>query len=660
MAVLKGPSGPRRSVPATGLTIAKAKPGLYRLTLAPTRITRANGPIKRGAIATALEETVSVHVVAGRHSLLKGSYTSVVNPGLKLLTSSAISITGPAEDPSSIILDGHVALGRGNVLSLPPSPMLPRGVLSNVTRVSYGPNTTSVSLTDASIYQVAPNFEFNVPLEVKEAPTATAASLGASCDPTSGLSPYRHIKDVSFSGGWSTADVFGVHITDGVRASVHFTTEAGLDVTAGAGLSCSISLSFSADGMAGPIPVTAGIEGDLDASAGVGGVLQSGGSIEVNAGGHTVGIPPAMVLIPDVSFANPHFTMTTKQFAQATAGIGLTVKAGIGVGGVGSLTLNVGSGLNFSAQPGTCLWNDDFGQFSAEGELLDWHLSTPHTPALFSQQLGGNFCASSSGPGLGTGSGGSAGGGSGGGSGSGGSGSGGSGSGGSGSGGSGSGGGSGSTGQVVTVSPVGNVDGPVGYGGAFSGPACGTASDTGLLSVYADNNLLFSYILGADVFSTSGWQQPLQDTYELDAGTYQLTFECLITDGTSQVEEWSSPGFEINLTGTARDAQAAASAPQGGSLAVMSGVAGDPCPTVDGVAPSGADYFLLPSPGNGFEGNGYDYVGYTSNLSVPSYEALLPSDLTSGETSSALVRCSYPGGASFGFVPTPFTVTAPG
>jgi len=208
--------------------------------------------------------------------------------------------------------------------------------------------------------------------------------------------------------------------------------------------------------------------------------------------------------------------------------------------------------------------------------------------------------------------------------------------------------------QVVTVSPVGNVDGPVGYGGVFSGPACGSASDTGLLSVYADNNLLFSYIVSGGFFSTDGWQQPLQYTYDLEAGTYQLTFECLITDGTSQVEEWSSPGFEITLTGTAREAQAAASAPQGGSLRVISGVAGDPCPIVDGVAPSDADYFLLPPPGNE-----YDYVGYTSNLSAASYEALLPSDLTSGETSSALVRCSYPGGASFGFAPTPFTVTAP-
>jgi alpha-tubulin suppressor-like RCC1 family protein len=309
------------------------------------------------------------------------------------------------------MLSGHQTFAPNAIISMPPSVQLPRGLLDHVTAVSYSGGNTVLSLTAASIYEVAPNFQFDIPLQE---PGATAAdfSAGADCGLPAGLSPYRHIKDVSFSGGWSTVDVFGVHVTDGVRASVHFTVEAGLEVTAGAGLSCSLSLAFNASGMAGPIPVTAGIEGDLSGSAGVGGVLKSGGSIEVSAGGHTVGFPPAMALIPDVSFDNPHFTMTAKQFAQATAGIGVTVKAGVGVGGAASLTLNVGSSLNFTAQPGSCLWNAKFGQFSADGELLKWHLSTPQTPALFTKQLGGNFCATSGSGGGGSGSGGSGGGGS--------------------------------------------------------------------------------------------------------------------------------------------------------------------------------------------------------------------------------------------------------
>jgi alpha-tubulin suppressor-like RCC1 family protein len=440
-AALTGPRGLRRSVPARGLTLRHASAGVYRLTLAPVTIRQPSGRIKRGAVATALHPMLSVQVVAGHRALLEGTYTSIVNP-VKVLSGGVVSVSGAAEDPSGIVLRGHVVLARGTVLSLRPSVSLPRGLLSNVTAVSYASGTTSVSLTAASIYEVAPNFQFNVPLQALQ---ASAADFSAGCGLPSGLSPYRRIKNVSFSGGWSTADVFGVHIKDGVRADVHFTVEAGLDVTAGVGASCSLSVAFYADGMAGPIPVTAGIEGDLTGSAAVGGVLESGGSIEVNAGGHTIGVPPAMLLIPDVSFGNPHFTLTAKSFAQATAGIGLTVKAGVGVGGAASLTLNVGSSLDFTAQPASCVWDAKFGQFSAEGQLLGWHLSTPQTPALFTQQLGGNFCATS-------GSGGGGGGGTGGGGG--GSGGGGSGGGGSGGGGGPGGGGGGGTGTSPSSSTI--------------------------------------------------------------------------------------------------------------------------------------------------------------------------------------------------------------
>ncbi len=435
--VLRGPDGLERSVSTAELTVSKARTGMYRLTLSSVTISHTRGPITKGAIGRPVQRTTSIRVRAGHHSRLVGTYASIINPGVKTLSGGVVSATGPPEDPTSVVLSGHQTFAPRAIVSMAPSVQLPRGLLSHVVAVSYRAENTVLSLRAASIYEVTPNFQFNVALQASQ---ATAADFSASCGLPSGLSPYRRIKNVSFSGGWSTADVFGVHIKDGVRVNVHFTVEAGIEVTAGVGASCSLSLAFNASGLAGPIPITAGIEGDLTGSAAVGGALDSGGSIEVEAGGHTVGFPPAMVLIPDVSFGNPHFTLTAKQFAQATAGIGLTVKAGVGVGGVASLTLNVGSSLNFAAQPGSCLWDARFGQFSAEGELLDWHLSTPHTPALFTQQLGGNFCATS-----GSGGGSAGGGGSGGSGGSGGGGSGGGGSGGGAGGGSGGGGGGSST-----------------------------------------------------------------------------------------------------------------------------------------------------------------------------------------------------------------------
>ncbi len=409
--VLRGPDGLKRSVSTATLTISKARPGVYRLTLRPVTISRTRGLIEKGAGARPMPATTTVRVRAGHRASLVGTYASIINPGIKTLQGGVVSITGPPEDPTSVVLSGHQTFAPRAIVSMAPSAQLPRGLLSHVVASSYRSGGTVLALTSASIYEVAPNFQFDIPLQASPAALATAAGFSGGCVLSSGLpsglEPYRRIKGVSFVGGWSTVDVLGEHITDGVRATVHFTVEAGLEVTAGAGVSCSLSSSFYASGMAGPIPMTAGIEGELSGSAGVGGALDSGGSIEVSAGGHTVGFPPAMVVIPDVSFGDPHFTMTTKQFAQATAGIGITVKAGVGVGGVGSLTMNVGSSLDFTAQPASCSWAARFGQFSVEGELLAWHLTSPHTPALFTQQLGGNFCASSGSGGGGSGGGGS-------------------------------------------------------------------------------------------------------------------------------------------------------------------------------------------------------------------------------------------------------------
>lgn len=413
-AVLTGPHGLDRAVHTDQFTFAHATPGAYRLTLRPTTIRHASGPIRRGATATALHPTMTVSVRAGGRAVLRATYSQLTNPGLHVLSHGVEGVRGPTEDPSAVVLPGDVSLARGNILSAPPNSVAPRGVLGRVTSVAHAHGETTVGLVSVSVYEVAPNYEFDVPLVDA---TAAASGFSESCGPTVGVEPYRNIKDVSFTGGWSTADVFGVHVVDGVRAAVHFTVEAGVNVTAGTGVGCSLSVGFSADGMAGPIPVTAGIEAELEAEAALGGALSSGGSLRVEAGGHTVG----PVLLPDVAFTSPHFSLTAKELVAASAGVGLTVKAGIGAGGVASITLNVGTSLDFTAKPGSCAWAARFGQFSAEGELLEWTLSTPKTPALFTLPIGGNYCANtspsppSSGGSGSTGSGGSSGGGSGGG-----------------------------------------------------------------------------------------------------------------------------------------------------------------------------------------------------------------------------------------------------
>jgi hypothetical protein len=193
--------------------------------------------------------------------------------------------------------------------------------------------------------------------------------------------------------------VSALHLPVGVRAAVHFTAEAGVKVTGGLGVGCSVQASISANGMAGPIPVTAAIQGELSASAGVGGILDSGGSLHVDVGASTLGTPPVLLWVPEVTFSNPSFGFTAQKFAQASAGIGVAVKLGVGNDNVASATLNLGSSIDFSAQPGACTWDARFGQFSAEGKLLRWNIESPKTPTLFTKQLWHDACGGSAGGG---------------------------------------------------------------------------------------------------------------------------------------------------------------------------------------------------------------------------------------------------------------------
>lgn len=390
--LLRGPGGLRRRVASASVRIAHAKPGRYVLTLKPVRIAHARSPIRSGAIAKPFHVSVSARVRPGKSANLPGSYGSIINPGILSITGGIASLTGSPENPTTVTFQGRKHFARGTILSIPPSLSLPRGLLAHVVSSTARGGDTVLSVTPASPYEVAPALQYEVPLTSAQ---ASAAGLSAGCGSASGVAPYRRIKDITFSGGWNTMP--WIHIPVGVKAAVHFTAETGLDVTGGLGISCSAQASISANGMAGPVPVTAAIQGELNASAAAGGVLSAGGSLRIDAGASTVGVPPALLWAPDVAFSNPHFTLSAKTFAQATAGIAIAVKLGIGNDNLASATLNVGNSVDFDAHPGSCEWAARFGQFSAEGKLLKWDIQTPKTPALFTKQLWHQACGSSSG-----------------------------------------------------------------------------------------------------------------------------------------------------------------------------------------------------------------------------------------------------------------------
>ena len=394
---LRGP-GVTRRIRSSRVVLRTARPGVYRLTLSKLRIARAFGAVKRGAKAVPARRTVKVRVRPRKKTTIVGSYGTIINPGVRSVGGGVVALAGDPGDPSAVVFRGHRSFSDGAVLSIPPSGLLPRGLLSHVVSVSHTAGKTTVGLRAASVYEVAPNMSFDIPVDAQDQP-AVARAAKASCGGTSGLSPYRNIKDISISGGWNTVRVLGVNIKVGIQAQVHFTVEAGVNANASVGVTCSFSKSVPVNGMAGPVPVTGAIEGTISAGISAGAKLSAGGSLRVDAGAKTFGVPPTMTWEPTVSFSNPRFTFSAETFAQVSASIGVKARLGIGNDNIASATIGVGSSIEFNGKPGACSFDAKFGQFSAEGKLLGFTVETPKTPPLFSKNLWHSACAASGGGG---------------------------------------------------------------------------------------------------------------------------------------------------------------------------------------------------------------------------------------------------------------------
>ena len=386
--LLLGP-GMRRRVSASRLMIRGARPGLYRLVLATVKLTRSAGPLKRGALAYPAGG-VRVRLRAGASATLRGRYGTIINPGVVSLAGSVISVGGDRSNPSFIVLGGRRSFAVGAVLSMAPSATLPRGLLAHVRSVRHAGGRTTVLLAPASVYEVMPVAQFDIPLRQSSAAHASSARIAArkaSCTGVSGVSLSREITNIRFSGGWNTVRFLGRDITIGVRAHVDFDAAARVDIVAGIGVDCSLQASYSQDGMIGPIPVTVAISGELDASASAAAKLSTGGSVHVSVGADTVGAPPALIWLPQVRFSDPRFTFDAGAAAQASAGISVGVEAGLGEHNTASATLDFTNSVTFTGTPTTCSWDADFGQFDAKGKLLGWTIKTPQTPPLFHVNL---------------------------------------------------------------------------------------------------------------------------------------------------------------------------------------------------------------------------------------------------------------------------------
>jgi hypothetical protein len=384
---LTGPAqaagGPRlrRSLrPHGSATKLRLEPGRYRLTVGTVTVDRSRGLIRKGATARPARRHLHVKVVGGGSRTVIVRYDSIVNPGLSDVTHSIVRVLGSSTEPSAVILKRGTKVRRGQILSSSVTASLPHGLLARALSVTGGAQP-EVVLRGASIYEVAPDFSFDVPVTVTEGASASSAVKCTTTDGEPGADPFVHLSGFHVSGGWSTTHVGFIDVKTGATAELHFDAAAGVKVSVSSGLKCSLDLpALAFQGMAGPIPVYGGIRPGAEVSVGGATTTTAEGTTEITIGVKAGGVPPSAA--PILGFTKPKFSVSSSVSAEIKAGLSLSAELGVGAENAANLHVDLTNGVDFSATPGACSWDLDLGAFSATGEVGPLSISTPRTPSL--------------------------------------------------------------------------------------------------------------------------------------------------------------------------------------------------------------------------------------------------------------------------------------
>jgi hypothetical protein len=364
------PSAPRAKL--------KLAPGHYRLSIGKVSIRHGHGAIRRGAVASPLHRRLRTRVRAGRREQVNVRYGTILNPGVRDVSHAVTRILGTPSSPSAVVLSPGATVRRGQILSARPSSKLPRGLLARAISV-HGGRREQVVLRAASIYAVAPNFSFDVPVSTTEG--ATASKFIKCGEGGVGAAPFVHLSDFHVSGGWTTTHLGPFDVKTGATAELHFRAAAGVKVNAAAGLSCELKLAaIGFQGMAGPIPVYGAVRPGATVDVGAAASMTAEGATTVTIGAKASGVPPSGK--PIFGFSSPSFKIDSKIFAGVKAGISFGAEMGIGAIDAANLHVDLTNSLDFTAAPGECSWDLELGAFSATGEVGPLSISTPSTPAL--------------------------------------------------------------------------------------------------------------------------------------------------------------------------------------------------------------------------------------------------------------------------------------
>jgi alpha-tubulin suppressor-like RCC1 family protein len=348
---ITGPGGLHRRFSSIGsFRLQGAQPGHYEIGLARVTITKPDGIIRAGAIATPTAAHTTLQIKAAKTTRERLVYGTIVNPNVSKLSATPTRVIGEPDHPTGLVLKGR-APRVGSYLTSGSTTTLPVGLVAKVTAVKVKGTVVTLSLTPAAISEVAPVVNYAGAIGFHETPSASAASA-----PPCGVG-----SDLALTGGMKITEIGLNGLEGSIWPSPRLAFQTTIGIAGEAGWSSAASASCeAADTLATWTGVIPGLEIPVFAQP----KLALTGSVTAAT---TNGFDAKTTLVTkfDSRPASVSLGLTGSSASltgnhsgiSAEVSLGLYLEVGIGVPDIDSLpiALNIhatlGSALAFTADP---------------------------------------------------------------------------------------------------------------------------------------------------------------------------------------------------------------------------------------------------------------------------------------------------------------------
>jgi hypothetical protein len=355
------------------------------------KLVRSSRGAHRGATVIPTSRRLKVMVKRRGTTKLRVTYGTVINPGVTSLGDAPVTVVGDPTRPAAIVLP-RTGPPAGSYVTSGPTAELPGGLVAEVTATRSVAGGQQLTLRHVAITEVIPDLVYDGPIHIPPRARSGALGLNAdldiakSCGLTSGftLKPNfdwgdPHLETDIRTSPWGGGPKADLLVVSRPRVGIRALTKDGIfcerEIAAPTAIVGFVVIGVPPLAIVIPVYLSIPFKVRLELV----GATDARSSITWTAkvGMRTRRVGAALIPMPAFEASDPRLDIDIKTKPKLTVEPSLGVELGLGARGALDINVQAQTGLQFTAQPGSCAWDWKLGTFKAEATIGRLTLGPP-------------------------------------------------------------------------------------------------------------------------------------------------------------------------------------------------------------------------------------------------------------------------------------------